>query len=176
MRARFPENEDGSRESLLEPLELVDPGHAREENELVAARLLVAPHVVLDGPRARQLARGDLLREWAGERVVVAEVRVTAVGVAEREVPLAPELRPPRTAEVAPGGNRASRGVGERPRRPAVVRVAVRIPRHPRVRRAAQAADEDLDPVSRGADEIAADVAADVRQLLAEPLAATLLP
>src|SRR4029453_19650667 len=105
------------------------------------------------GRRARELTRLYLLREGAGVRVVVAEVRVAAVGIAEREVALTPELRLAGTPEVAPRGECATRGICERPWWPSVVRVAVRIPSHPRVRGAAQAADQDLDAVSRGPGE-----------------------
>ena len=108
-----------SRERLLEPLELVDVGHRREEDELVAARLLVAAHEVLDRPGARQVSGGDLLGEGPGEGVVVEEVVVAAIGVAEREVALAPELRLSGTAEVAPRSERARR---PRSRTPAAAR------------------------------------------------------
>ena len=53
-------------------------GDRREEDELVAAGLLVAADVVLQGPRARQVAGRDLLGERPRERVVVPEVRVSA--------------------------------------------------------------------------------------------------
>ena len=50
--------------------------------------------------------------------------------------------------------------------------VAVGVARHAREGLAAAAADEHLDPVARGADAVAVDVAAQVGELLAEPLPA----
>ena len=50
------DDRDRSRERLREPIELVELGHGREEDELVAAGLLVAADEVLDRAGARQVA------------------------------------------------------------------------------------------------------------------------
>src|SRR5215208_4300816 len=70
-----------SRERLLEPLELLDLGRRGEEDELVAAGLLVAADEVLQCGRARGVCGDDLLDESARERVVVAQVRMAELDV-----------------------------------------------------------------------------------------------
>ena len=57
-------------------------------------------------------------------------------------------------AEVPPGRLGPGGGPGERSRRPAAVRVAVRVAGHPREGRAAAAADEQLDPVAGRPDTL----------------------
>ena len=106
-----------SRDRLREPAQLREVGDGREQDELVAARLLVAADEVLDGPRAREVLRRNPLRERAGEGVVVPQVLGSAAGVAEAEVALAPEARLPRATEIRPCGLGPRGGRGECPRR-----------------------------------------------------------
>src|SRR5215211_8844199 len=165
-----------SRERLLEPLELLDLGRRREEDELVTARLLVAADEVLQRGRARGVCGDDLLDEPARERVVVAEVGVPAPDVAEGEVALAPELGPAGAAEILPRRFRSGGCRGKGPRRAAAVGVAVRVARHPRERLSGEAADEQLDPLAGGPNAIPVHLTADVRELLGElPPAASVL-
>src|SRR5919201_5648706 len=129
---RAPRRGASSRQHLRQPVQLRDVGDGREEDQLVAARLLVAAHEVADGARGGQVAGGDLLGERAGERVVVAQVVGAAILVAEGEVALAPEERFTGAAEVTPGGARAGGGALESARRAAAVGVAVGVAGHAR--------------------------------------------
>src|SRR5215207_4328799 len=87
-----------SREHPGQPIDLVDVGDGGQEYELLATCGLVAADEVLERPCADQIPCCDLLREPAGEGVVVPQVRRSALGVTQCEVTLPPELRLPGPA------------------------------------------------------------------------------
>src|SRR5207249_929085 len=106
----------------------------------------VASDEVHDRARRCQVPGRDLLREWSGERVVVAQIGGAGFGgpVTECEVAHAPEGGTPGPAEVGPGGQGFRRGAGEGARRSAAVHVAVAVARHPSQRLATRSADEQV--------------------------------
>src|SRR5437764_9840692 len=91
-------------DGLGKTLQLGWVGDGGEEDQLVAALLLVAPDEVLHRLRRGQVGGRDPLREGPGEGVVVAQIIGAALRVAEGEVALAPKLRRSRPLRLAPGG------------------------------------------------------------------------
>src|SRR4029453_3498580 len=106
-----------SGEHVGQAVELGRVGDGGQQDQVVAAGLLVAADEVLDGTAAGGGAGGDPSGEGAGEGVVVAQVGAAAVVVAEGEVALAPQLGAARPLQVPPGRPRLGGGAGEGPRR-----------------------------------------------------------
>src|SRR2546423_7140811 len=112
-------------DGLGQPLQLVRVGDGGEEDQLVAALLLVPADEVLNRPRRGQVGGRDPLGEAAGEGVVVAQIVGAALRVAEGEIALAPKLRRSRPLGFAPGGAGPGGGAREGSRRAATVHVTV---------------------------------------------------
>src|SRR6266511_3894282 len=167
-----------SRQNLGQALELRQLRHGRQQHQVVASRLLVATHQILDQLRRGQVAGRDALGERAREGIVVPQVGGAPVGlrpVAEREVGLAPKARPAGAPGIGPGRPRLGRGAGEGPGRAPAVDVAVGVPGHTGEGPPARAAHQQLGPARlarRRADAAVLPRLAQIGELLVEAPAA----
>src|ERR671918_507129 len=140
-------------QDVLEPADLLELGHRREEDHLLAAEVGVAAEERRHVLRRREQPGCDLLGERPGERVIVAHVGQAPLPgvVTEGEVPLAPQHRLTGPAGVAPGRADALDDPGEAAGRPAAVYVAVGVQSHAGDCGIAGAAGQDRGRVDLGA-------------------------